>query len=188
MRYPIRMSFSNCLSKRLILIWLSLVLLAALLIAGCNTASEGSIQLGKSNAGHSSTASQSSTPHAGHTGHSASASPTPRIPAFFESAGAAKPLPAVIDPSQFRDPVISKAYYLAKLNPELFAQQPCYCYCDAGHGHRSLLDCYASDHSAGCMLCIKEGYFTDKMHKEGKSASEIRDMIVRGDWQNIKLE
>src|SRR5262245_8614442 len=166
MRYPIRMSFKKRLSKSLILIWLSLVIVATLIFAGCNTAPE------------------SSTP----AGQTASAAPTPRIPAHYDDPEMAKPLPAVMDPAKYRDPVISKAYYLAKLNPELFAQQPCYCYCDAGHGHRSLLDCYASDHGAGCMLCMKEGYFIDKMHKQGKSAGEIRDLIVRGDWQTVSLE
>lgn len=84
-----------------------------------------------------------------HANHQASANPTPRIPAFFANLEEAKPLAAVLDPKQFSDPVIAKAYSYAKENPEVFAQQPCYCYCDSGSGHRSLLDCYATDHSVG---------------------------------------
>ncbi|HKX32039.1 MAG TPA: CYCXC family (seleno)protein [Blastocatellia bacterium] len=155
-----------------------MVILAALINGGCGTASD------------TSTTTSTHTNHAtdSHAAHQAAAAPTPRIPAFYENAAAAKPFPKVLDPAQFKDPIVSKAYYLAQLNPELFSQQPCYCYCDQGHGHRSLLDCYVSDHGAGCMLCIKEGYFIDKMHKEGRSAGEIRDLVVRGDWQTVKLE
>lgn len=75
--------------------------------------------------------------------------PTPRIPAFFADLAQAQPLPAVLDPKQFSDPVIAKVYRYAQQAPEVFAQQPCYCNCDDGFGHRSLLDCYATDHSAG---------------------------------------
>lgn len=81
--------------------------------------------------------------------HQAAANPTPRIPAFFGNLEQAKPLPEVLNPKQFDDPVVAKAYGFAKENPDIFAQQPCYCYCDSGSGHRSLLDCYATDHSAG---------------------------------------
>ncbi len=81
--------------------------------------------------------------------HQAAANPTPRIPAFFGNLEEARPLPAVLDPKQFTDPVVAKAYRYAMENPEIFAQQPCYCYCDSGEGHRSLLSCYATDHSAG---------------------------------------
>ena len=171
MRYSIKMNYSRYSSKNLILIWSSLMILATLLFAGCSTTPE-----------------KSSQPSSSHASHTASAAPTPRIPAFYDNPADAKPLPAVLDPSRFHDPTISKAYYIANLNQELFAQQPCYCYCDAGHGHRSLLDCYTSEHGAGCGLCIQEALFIDKMHKEGKSASEIRDLIVHGGWRSVKLE
>ena len=108
----------------------------ALLLAGCNTNSSTSP---KSN-------SSSQTPRGD---QAAGATPTPRIPAFFATEDAAKPLPPVLDPKQFSDPVVVKAYGYAQENPGVFAQQPCYCYCDSGSNHRSLLDCYATDHSAG---------------------------------------
>ncbi|QQS48147.1 MAG: hypothetical protein IPM66_05755 [Acidobacteriota bacterium] len=84
---------------------------------------------------------------ASHSDHAASTSP--RVPAFLTSLDAAGQLPPVLDPAGFDNPVVSKAYRIARDNPEIFAQQPCYCYCDDGFGHRSLLDCYATDHSAG---------------------------------------
>lgn len=150
------------------------LLAVTLLLAGCN-----------------GTSSQTQDAHANHQAApavNANAGPTPRIPAHFMSPDAAKPLPAVLDPKQFSDPVIAKAYRYAQENPEVFAQQPCYCYCDAGENHRSLLDCYASDHSVGCALCQKEGLLVHKLLAEGKNATDIRDLIVRGDWQSVKLE
>jgi len=120
--------------------------------------------------------------------HQAASNPAPRVPAHFNHPDQAKPLPAVLDPKQFSDPVVVKAYGYAKENPEIFAQQPCYCYCDSGFGHRSLLDCYASDHSLGCPLCLKEGLLVHKLIGEGKNANEIRELIVAGAWQDVKLE
>jgi Protein of unknown function with PCYCGC motif len=89
--------------------------------------------------------------HGAHSTHATApnANPTPRIPAFFASADAAKPLPAVLDPKQFSSPAVARAYRYAAENPAVYAQQPCYCYCDAGYQHKSLLDCFATDHSAG---------------------------------------
>jgi hypothetical protein len=111
------------------------LLIVVLLLAGCGS--------------QSSTASHSDHQGNHQASNQAAARPTPRIPAFFESVESARPLPAVLDPRQFSDPVVVKAYSYAQQYPEIFAQQPCYCYCDAGDGHKSLLDCYATTHSVG---------------------------------------
>jgi hypothetical protein len=76
------------------------------------------------------------------------AATTARIPAHFSNVADARPLPAVLDPKQFSDPSAVKAYRYAKELPEIFSQQPCYCHCDNGNGHRSLLDCFATDHGS----------------------------------------
>jgi hypothetical protein len=114
------------------------LLMSVMLMAGCGSSDSNALQ--SSHSGHQ-TDSQAS--------NQAGAKPTPRIPAFFENLDKAKPLPAVLDPRQFSDPVVAKAYSYAQEHPEIFAQQPCYCYCDAGDGHKSLLDCYATTHSVG---------------------------------------
>lgn len=127
-----------------------------------------------------------------HAGHGASTAPqanaTPRIPDHFMSAAAAKPFPATLDPKTFSSPSVVKSYQLAKDIPEVLAQQPCYCYCDTGWGHKSLLDCHIDDHSAGCQVCLKEALLTGQMHAEGKSAEQIREAIIRGEWQKIQTE
>jgi hypothetical protein len=74
--------------------------------------------------------------------------PTASLPPYFESAEAAQPLPATLSPERFGNPVVRHAYRVAKGIPPVVAQQPCYCHCDK-FGHRSLLDCFASDHGAG---------------------------------------
>jgi hypothetical protein len=127
-----------------------------------------------------------------HAGHTAVTSPqakaTPRIPDHFNSAEAAKPLTATLDPKQFSVPYVVKSYQLAKEIPEVLAQQPCYCYCDSGFGHKSLLDCHKDNHSAECLVCIKEVLLTGQLHKAGKRAEEIRAAIIRGDWQQVSLD
>ena len=71
------------------------------------------------------------------------------VPPYYESAEAARPFPPLVPAAYFRDyPLVARAYQIASEIPEVIAQQPCYCYCDK-LGHRSLLDCYASDHGAG---------------------------------------
>ena len=72
-----------------------------------------------------------------------------RVPPYYETAEAAKPFPSLVPAAYFRRyPLVERAYQVAAEIPEVIAQQPCYCYCQ-GHGHHSLLDCYASDHGAG---------------------------------------
>jgi hypothetical protein len=84
----------------------------------------------------------------GQASNQAAASSTPRVPAFISNLAEAGPLPTVLDPKQFTDPVIVKTYRFAAENPEIFAQQPCYCHCDTSEGHKGLLDCFATTHGA----------------------------------------
>jgi hypothetical protein len=70
------------------------------------------------------------------------------VPHFHARLEDALPLPKILPASQFRIPVVAKAYRIAARIPEVLAQQPCYCWCDK-MGHGSLLDCFATDHGAG---------------------------------------
>jgi hypothetical protein len=98
-----------------------------------------------SSSGSSSSAGASASPQHSPGDQAATAQ---RIPAHFSNVADARPLPDVLDSKQFSDPPVVKAYRYAKELPEIFSQQPCYCHCDAGNGHRSLLDCFATDHGA----------------------------------------
>lgn len=112
----------------------------------------------------------------------------PPVPAYHPSEKSAKPFPALLPASQFeRYPIIARAYQIAHEIPGVLAQQPCYCFCDRHFNHTSLLDCYASTHTAGCMTCLKETYFVYQMTKQGKKPADIRAAIIRGDWRNVNL-
>jgi hypothetical protein len=109
----------------------------------------------------------------------------PPVPAHFQNERDAQPLPETMDAKLFSDPRLARVYEIAKRIPEVLAQQPCYCYCDRGHGHRSLLDCQRDNHSAGCTVCRKEVLLADRLTRMGLSAKEIRASIIRGDWKNV---
>jgi len=139
--------------------------------------------------GSQSPSNPAAAPSGAQAGSPVASVPSPRpVPPFYGSAEAAKPFPRLLPAAYFRQyPLVARAYKVASDIPEVFAQQPCYCFCDKS-GHRSLLDCYASDHGAGCLICIKEALLADQMHKKGKTATEIRTAIIRGDWRLLKLD
>jgi len=56
-------------------------------------------------------------------------------------------LPKTLDPNIFRGEV-KKAYQVAREIPEIVAQMPCLCECEA-FGHENLLDCFIDNHAAG---------------------------------------
>ncbi|MBI2688027.1 MAG: hypothetical protein HYX27_17095 [Acidobacteria bacterium] len=109
----------------------------------------------------------------------------PPVPAHFQNERDAMPLPKTMDAKLFSDPRLAKVYEIARRIPAVLAQQPCYCYCDRGHGHRSLLDCQRDNHSAGCTVCRKEVLLADRLSRMGLSAKEIRTSIIRGDWKQV---
>ena len=110
---------------------------------------------------------------------------TQAVPPYHKSAEDAKPLPRLLPASAFSDrPLVAKAYQIANEIPLVLAQQPCYCHCDKEYGHGSLLDCFASSHTAGCGVCMGETFFAYQMTKQGKTPAEIRQAIIRGEWRN----
>jgi hypothetical protein len=85
-------------------------------------------------------------------------------------------------------PYQTHAYELAAKIPNVIYQLPCYCYCDRGMGHNSLHSCFAGTHGAQCGTCLKELYYAYSMHKQGKTAKQIRAGIIKGDWKQFDLE
>lgn len=97
------------------------------------------------------------------------------------------PLPPTLDPSQFSDTETRNIYALAAKVEAILYQEPCYCGCDKEHGHTSLLDCFTSRHASGCHLCLKEAVFAATESKKGKSALQIRQEIIAGEWKTVDL-
>jgi Protein of unknown function with PCYCGC motif len=85
-------------------------------------------------------------------------------------------------------PYQTHAYELAAKIPNVIYQQPCYCYCDRGMGHNSLRSCFSGAHGAQCATCMQELYYAYTMHKQGKTARQIRAGIIRGDWKQLDLQ
>ena len=94
-------------------------------------------------------------------------------------------LPATMNPDLFTEPVVQNAYAVAAKIKKILYQQPCYCHCDRSQGHKSLLDCFASKHGAGCGTCIYEDFYAFEQSGKGKSAAQIRAGIIKGEWKSI---
>jgi hypothetical protein len=79
------------------------------------------------------------------------------------------------------------AYELAAKIPNVLHQQPCYCYCDR-MGHNSLHSCFEGTHGARCQTCLKELYYSYEQNRKGKTATQIRAGIMKGEWKQIDLQ
>jgi hypothetical protein len=103
-------------------------------------------------------------------------------------------VPPILAPSQLTYPETKyrpaqvHAYELAAKVPQVIYQQPCYCYCDRGHGHKSLHSCFESEHGGNCAVCMKELYYSYQLTQQKKTPEQIRMGIVSGEWQQIDLE
>src|SRR5207248_3633698 len=101
-------------------------------------------------------------------------------------------LPAILTKDQLwgdnaKYPYQTQAYDLAAKIPVVLHQQPCYCYCDR-MGHNSLHSCFEGTHGAQCATCLKEVYYSYTEHKKGKTATQIRKGIMKGEWKQVNLE
>jgi hypothetical protein len=97
------------------------------------------------------------------------------------------PAPERWGPS-FSHPVQVKAYEVAEKIPNVLYQQPCYCRCDRSVGHTSLHSCFESTHAAHCDACMKEAFYAYQMTRLKKTPAQIREGIIRGEWEKIDLE
>lgn len=106
------------------------------------------------------------------------------IPAYHAQAPKAE-LPETLSPDNFPDPLVKNAYAIAAKAKKTLYQQPCYCHCDRSKGHTSLLDCFASEHGSGCGTCIYEDLYAYEQVHKGKTAAQIRDGIIKGEWKSL---
>lgn len=109
------------------------------------------------------------------------------IPAYHAQAPK-RELRETLKPEFFPDPLVKNAYAIAGRIKKTLYQQPCYCHCDRSKGHTSLLDCFTSEHGSGCGTCIYEDlYAYEQVHKD-KTAAQIREGIIKGDWKSVDAE
>jgi hypothetical protein len=75
-------------------------------------------------------------------------------------------------------------YGLARANPSIYAQVPCFCGCQDMLGHRNLEDCFVTpdgaweSHAAGCAVCIQESQMMQRMMVGGMGPDMMHDRIV----------
>jgi len=94
-------------------------------------------------------------------------------------------LPQTMDPVSFSNPTVQNAYAVAAKVKRVLYQQPCFCHCDRTIGHESLLDCYVGKHASVCDVCMKEAFYAYEQTLKKKTAAQIRDGILHGEWQQV---
>ena len=106
------------------------------------------------------------------------------VPAYHAQAPQGE-LPETMNPELFSNITVKNAYMLAaRIKPTLY-QEPCYCHCDRSKGHASLLDCFAGSHGSECGTCLYEDFYTYEQSRKGKTAAQIREGIIRGEWRSV---
>jgi hypothetical protein len=70
-----------------------------------------------------------------------------------------------------------QAYVVARDHPELLAQLDCYCGCEQHEGHKNLLDCFRTNHGAGCDICVGEAVTAGQMLSQGTPVDQIREAL-----------
>jgi hypothetical protein len=83
-----------------------------------------------------------------------------------------------LDPNQFEGET-RLAYEAAQKHPELLARLHCYCGCEQHEGHKSLLDCFRTNHGAECATCIGEAITAAEMYEGGSPVEQIADALRR---------
>ena len=96
-------------------------------------------------------------------------------------------LPPTMEPSLFTDIAIFNSYAIAGRIKKVLYQEPCYCHCDKSQGHGSLLDCFVSRHGSGCNICMSEAFYAYELTHKGKTPAQIREGIIKGEWQKVDL-
>lgn len=89
--------------------------------------------------------------------------------------------------ARFTHPAQVRSYQDAAKYANVLHQLPCYCHCDRNQGHASLRTCFETDHGANCGTCMQEALFAAQQSRQGKTAKQIREAVIRGEHQKIDL-
>lgn len=84
----------------------------------------------------------------------------------------------VVEPERYAGyPRIAEVYRQAAAIPHVLDGLYCHCECSKHANHRSLLECFESDHGANCDVCLLEAELAYRMTRDGKNLNEIRAAI-----------
>lgn len=118
--------------------------------------------------------------------------PTESTPAYYLVAPVHANAP-ILSGDQLTGPYFSHTYQVmayqmaAKIGKVLYAQ-PCYCRCDLALKHKSLHSCFEGTHGAVCATCMRQAVYAYQQTQLGKTPSEIRAGIERGEWQDVDVQ
>jgi len=101
-----------------------------------------------------------------------------RVPAHYDLAPPPNTLRGTLAPDLFVGNV-QLAYRAAQEIPQTLAQLPCYCHCDMSKGHKSLHSCFEDEHAENCGICIGEAVMAYNLERQGLTAVQIRERIIR---------
>ena len=94
------------------------------------------------------------------------------------ASGSGNAASITLDPNLFTGEV-HQAYLVAQQHPELLAQLDCYCGCEQHEGHKSLLDCYRTNHATGCAICTGEAVIAGRLAESGTPVDQIRNILYQ---------
>ncbi len=83
-----------------------------------------------------------------------------------------------LDPNRFTGEV-HQAYLVAQQHPDLLAQLDCYCGCEQHEGHKNLLDCFRTNHGAGCAICSGEAVMAGQLAESGTPVDQIHKILYQ---------
>jgi len=85
-----------------------------------------------------------------------------------------------VDPARYAGyPRVERTYALAAQVKPVLDGLYCYCRCREHSGHHSLLDCFRSDHGAGCDVCLEQALLAYRLARQGASLETIRQETDR---------
>ncbi|SEF72443.1 Protein of unknown function with PCYCGC motif-containing protein [Bryocella elongata] len=118
--------------------------------------------------------------------------PASDVPAYHPAAPSAA-MPPLMHGTQLSGEYFTHGYQVTSYKmaasvERVLWQEPCYCRCDRGMGHKSLHSCFEVTHGAACSTCMKEAAYTYQETKKGRSPAQIRDAIERGEWELVDLD
>jgi hypothetical protein len=99
-----------------------------------------------------------------------------RLRTAADASGAGNSASLTQDPGLYQGDT-RQAYIVARDHPELLAQLDCYCGCEQHEGHKNLLDCFRTNHGAGCDICVGEAVTAGQMLSQGTPVDQIREAL-----------
>ncbi len=75
-------------------------------------------------------------------------------------------------------------YHVARANPDVYQQVPCFCGCSNMLGHRNLEECFVTSdgawesHASGCQVCVNESQMVMQMMSRGMGPQMMRERII----------